>query len=958
MENKQNSSRRRRRKAARMTKVREYFSQRDGGPTDSDGDGTPPEIKQATQEGVPGERHADVQSATEGNSKSECSKFTFEALEICSETQGDCSCIKEPETSDLVTFSRGKSDKHIQDMSLHAADDSSEKQNISQFEDDSQNPDTSCTWRDSLAPVTTESLVSQTSSFTFGTVVAPLYHQASGRLGSENKNVCDEENPVITGDIKPDTERRQTGCLVSVDPGIKSSNFQGSKIDNWELNHQTNSDVTQNYSSSEEEKTSMTVNVLDCTENVELGKNSDQSSTNTSQSPQAISGCVSLENVSSEKDLMKPQIPSVSVHLQGDHDFLSQSKAKPMQSQPPEQTCSQTTSNKDENLTWDETRDTVESFQSVSCHFTEDTDQHSCECAQVNAGCDSGKTAAILDNRTSLQEEKQLEVIDEWNQADDSHTKSSEPERLDIVTPETSLETQGGKCNVGGEITVICKVSEATTKEVMRNLHSQADTFEWLQGEHTLEEMDHRKTEAAVSNKDEDLCLADIHDVKNWEMMVEEEENDILTHEEESDFISSKKEDTVVQTKDAIQGGKEMEDIVEEMVAAGVKEAKVDDTVELEDKEWTMKEETVESVAPKDTQFEYLQVRESENAVKADNIVVEKTKGPEETEVYEEKQVSTKRMSVQDEERIEQEEKVRADLNYEHKTGMERENQTEDKDENKEEQNSDHTQEILVVETGDAESLDAASCMAVDDRDDMGDLEERPDVAHLVMYGLSAPVGEKEMRDSQNVCVQTSNLYKEDGFQNYKDATCDQTKSDSEYPALEGDGCHDSASAESDSDDEVALHMHCLRASSASAQAQKDRNKEAAFPAGKRPSISRSRPPLAPMPSITESLDEEQHVSSPQESCSSVKTPAIGAPSASSGQERFSQSVSWWKNPLTCSNIMKMLLYTTLLVAFLVVSYHYDFLACFGLYLASLVWLCCQGEKQPVKNDNKAATEK
>ncbi|XP_019748861.1 uncharacterized protein LOC109529826 isoform X2 [Hippocampus comes] len=154
----------------------------------------------------------------------------------------------------------------------------------------------------------------------------------------------------------------------------------------------------------------------------------------------------------------------------------------------------------------------------------------------------------------------------------------------------------------------------------------------------------------------------------------------------------------------------------------------------------------------------------------------------------------------------------------------------------------------------------------------------------------------------------------------------------------------DSASAESDSDDEVELYMHCLRAVQT-----KDQGAEASFGLSKRPSLSTSKPLSSPMPSISESADEE-HVGCQQVGREDAQTEKA-ARSRPSEPESAGANVARRE---TCSyrSVSKILLYVTLLAVFAVTAYYYDFLACFGLYLISVVWLLCQGEKRPMKDNS------
>ncbi|XP_061576829.1 protein phosphatase 1 regulatory subunit 3A-like [Cololabis saira] len=851
VEEKQNSSRRRRRKAARISKVKDHFAQRDGGENDAGRNETPAEIKQPTQEGKPGEEHAH-----------------------------DDTCSTEPETSEPV----GLVEVQIQDMPLHSADRSAEKQNITSpvARSEDENPDVSYESSERSEAAGAEGPAGQTGSFTFGTVVAPLYRQVSGKLGGESPNARDEENP-------HPSERRRAGRRVSADTGRKSNDVQSDKTSDRELNHK-HLEVTLDNPSSEEEETSVAMNnVLD------------PAGFNSPQSPRALPGRLNREDVSSHTDWLNPQVTDDGLHLQGNawkedltFDPPGQTTAK---SQP------QTVTNNDENHAQSGIQAVVKPSLTVSEHFSDSGEE-------VNPDRDRGETETALENSTKEEEETLLEVTDELNQSDDPATNSN-----DVVMPEYSPETQE-TCDVGGEIQIGREESEAVTRK-----RHPADASE---------EMEHHEVEAGVSKEDEDLYLADINEVKNWEMMVEEEENDVLTNKEEPEIINSNGAASGEENEEE----ETVEDVEEDMIAADVKHEEVDNDVALEDKDWTREDESEETEAPKVMKPEVIKV---ENTDGAEDRVVEKTEGPGEAESFMEIQIT----GVEEEGRMEEEEKMRVNLN----SGVERQSQAKAKD--GEEQNSDQTEGKRDDEADEGDDIVVGdSCVAVEDREDRaGSFKDESDAAQSEVEGSSS----------------APDRYTEDGFQSSEGVATNEPEGD-----LPG---HDSSSAESDSDDEVELYMHCLRAAGTSAQ--KARSRDAAFSGSKRPSISRSKPPPASMPRISESLDEDRPSCSPQETREDVTAvagaaaagaaaaEAAAAPAVPAASSRpCSQNAAWWKNTLSCSNIMKTLLCTTLLVVFLAVAYHFDFLACFGLYLASVVWLYCQGERQPVKNNNKAATEK
>ncbi|XP_061780868.1 uncharacterized protein ppp1r3ab isoform X2 [Nerophis lumbriciformis] len=155
---------------------------------------------------------------------------------------------------------------------------------------------------------------------------------------------------------------------------------------------------------------------------------------------------------------------------------------------------------------------------------------------------------------------------------------------------------------------------------------------------------------------------------------------------------------------------------------------------------------------------------------------------------------------------------------------------------------------------------------------------------------------------------------------------------------------NDHTSDDSDSDDEVELYMHCLRAVHAGTRAAKDQSADAAFNPSKRPSLSSSKPLSAPMPSISEAADEE-HL------CfEDAHTVDVHAEPQAGGAPSTIRKASWWRET-SCRCISKTLLFAALLAVFVVTAYYYDFLACFGLYLISVLWLLCQEEKQPIKDN-------
>ncbi|XP_071007392.1 uncharacterized protein [Oncorhynchus clarkii lewisi] len=147
--------------------------------------------------------------------------------------------------------------------------------------------------------------------------------------------------------------------------------------------------------------------------------------------------------------------------------------------------------------------------------------------------------------------------------------------------------------------------------------------------------------------------------------------------------------------------------------------------------------------------------------------------------------------------------------------------------------------------------------------------------------------------------------------------TCIQSDKSVSGKEGEGEGEEDHASTESLSEDEIELYMRSLRA------VQKLRNKDLALSLGKRPSISR-RGSKPSMTSISESVDEE-HPSN-QEDQPDTETvehqPTSTLPLVEGGQDSTRSNIMWWRESFSWHNPSKTLLYTTLFVVFFFAAYH------------------------------------
>ncbi|XP_029698062.1 uncharacterized protein ppp1r3ab isoform X2 [Takifugu rubripes] len=236
-------------------------------------------------------------------------------------------------------------------------------------------------------------------------------------------------------------------------------------------------------------------------------------------------------------------------------------------------------------------------------------------------------------------------------------------------------------------------------------------------------------------------------------------------------------------------------------------------------------------------------------------------------------------------------------------------------------------------------------------------------------YAPESDVQHKQECDKENTGEEQSAnmanetlLDKEEAFHNNTNITHDLSKAEGDEPEHaaaeewpcqwpEGDRLSpDDTSSESDSGDEVELYMHCLRAVHSGAQVQKDKNRDAGSNVAKSP--NRGKLLSTPMPSISESADEEPPLGWHQDSgegTAEIQTKPAALPETSE-QSLVSTNVARW-DTLNCENLSKTLLYATMLVSFVFLAFYYDFLACFGLYILSIIWLCCQSDRQPAKNN-------
>lgn len=464
------------------------------------------------------------------------------------------------------------------------------------------------------------------------------------------------------------------------------------------------------------------------------------------------------------------------------------------------------------------------------------------------------------------------------------------------------------------------------------------------------------------------ICQTQDTDVHYSKMMVEKEENIVSTDEKQD--LSFTIKDTEVSEQDR---GEQMENIESEtkdntftatITAAEEKDKDIQDTLQgLQEtgenqtgEKWAEKERNgAEEGSLKSPSTSQEEKRTAEPAVKRED---EQEEMESEKETF---QINIERQNVLEQEAVMEEEFIVQSNDHKAQEGGE----------NVEEKNPDDREEILVNLTSEPDS------MAINEREN----EVRCSDARLNLTdnmaedGFSALVNDvqhKQESGKENTgegqSANTANetlLHKEEAFHNNTIVTHDISKAEgdepehaaaSEWPCAWADEPEsdqlglDNTSSESDSDDEVELYMHCLRAVHGGTQAQKDKHKDAGSNTVK--SVNRGKLLSTPMPSISESVDEEQphcwHQNSNVE-MAEIHTKATALP-VTSEQRDVSTNVSRWDS-LNCENVSKTLLYATVLVSFVFVAFYYDFLACFGLYIVSIIWLCWQGERQPVKNN-------
>lgn len=944
-----------------MARVRDFFAQRGGEANGMARDKSPPETRHPVQEEAPEEKHSDMQSLSEGSSKSKGSYFVYQSLETCNtpafDVQYYTSPAHEPEKSESFSltnttpFKGGEGATDIRDNPLLPNDDyaPAECQNINKSvskAEESGQGSYKCISNIGAEPAesvvlanNSESLVGMANSFTFGTMV---YHQMSS---------SDLGNPVQAtlhvGDSSqrsPYVDSGETSCTAPADNKGNKDKVHGNVIKPQESEPEYLL-ATLNNSPAEEEETSLSVTencVVDSAEILQdTGILSDQRCTSISVIPKATLGNTEERphNVNVLKADPNPKIPTENLQLQG--EAQEDDVNLDLQSQPATE------------VTWAQLSGNACTQSITNLHETHESDRQVISKLELSF--------------MSLQpSQRGPEGVSDETEKQDSSSPSNGCKCVSLKSHEESHDV------------------EEENKEAMVSNYKLGDTSveEVLKCEEKVvsEEIEHHEMEAAVSRQ-EILCLTHTNEVKNWELMAEEEEKNTLTDEEKSQAKSLKAEDNEIIEKDQ---GEELEDAEIETESANIDRTEMEkekacdkmigmitaarekDTDPLQDKEWNGEEQIWDIVAGKEREevlkeLQPVSVINKDGEEKLNEETTEREKKDEQEGIEKEKhsaelhKVIIERINVQEvEEEIEGEGAMEIDFGRE---------------ENTEEENTDYKQEIVVNQTSVTFDAELESMREGYRGNEVGCFEERLDITgNKAEDNLSAVVNDtqdKSVTVKGNTGEGQTKLYKEEAFHNNMSITHGPSKAsrDEAKCAAAGGGSsvlaeelesdqlsRDGTSEESGSDDEVELYMHCLKAVHAGAQDRKDKNRDAGLTVGKGVGFPASRSKLqsTPMPSISE--DEEQPLGHIDTKTANVQTGAAALP-ASSGQGGINRNISGWIESFSCSSISKTLLCATLLVLFLVVAYHYDFLACFGLYVISVIWLCCQGERQPVKNN-------
>ncbi|KAK0148152.1 hypothetical protein N1851_012136 [Merluccius polli] len=877
----------------------------------------------------------------------------------------------------------------------------------------------------------TDAPVTAPSSFTFGTVVASLYPLACRQVKSENRNLADQLNPTrersMTGDSlensasisadlpgnDEDTSRISGGPFGSHDRKSMNTHLSDVLKEDGKSCVSVAADTTTNHAE------------VDCQESVHecTGRpNNPQPTTNEDMTTSDVNN-----------ELLNACATREGSHLQGGalespHDLGLQCK-KPSEQQimADEDAGKAQTEAEDDiqmqlNLTQtlaptqvvQETTDPAsQPHLSPFMSACENQEVHQHNCCDVATGficvdkSEDGIQPTVSVSTTNIYPEqgREIEQLEEicaitFKAADISVGDKSIPEledehgcsAVDVSqeTLQTSLEVAAEPDNRGnestnnledGDITPTIEYEDSVSECIKVNRYSS--THPYMLGEEielalvekpvcTPADAERSTIEDAASKQDYFGSYAVRTEDKNWEMMVEEEEEDGLGEE--------------VMTKEVAEnGGKGKDELKEEQTIA--EQQALEKTVGCEKREHTetefegQKHVCVTEEKSKEEPFIWEEQEVDEEEVKKDadhgtdnqhdvweDIRIEEKENLAETDRETRVPVEDKaeRISVDEEESsvsgagegglvVVEEEIVVGTAKAERNEEMERPETRSHASQNKAE--SDPATPVSNVHEGEVERV----------IDKENSLENGttcfPNEMHLISkeegqsisYRLhltndrSKALSESPRWGSDSSAAENGSLIFTDELK------CDPMAEEQEEEEEEEE--EDSSSSGSPSDEEMELYIHRMRAAPSPQTLRsfpRDGGSGKGSHTGKRPSIDRPRLLSSSMPAISESVNEE-HLSDldcPEER--EVETFQAGSTPfpAQDNQEYEGVNTAQWTDAFSCSNIIKSLLYITMFVVFVVVAYHYDFLACFALYLLSIFWLYCRADKQPVPNNN------
>lgn len=924
-ENEQNCSRRNLRKAARMARVRDYFAQKDVKANGSESTALPETSREENQ----AEEYSDVQTLSKGNVKSEGTVIPADAsLSNDSASKSKTEKCENINLADAATLTATADSPDDSEGLPHAEPAPAQHQNINRSvftAERSQEPVRSYERTDpSGENDDSKGLVSNSSSYAFGTVVAPLYHQASGRAGSQS----DAGNPLWASLRPPHTESHS-----SMSTSDHQDRDQRKTSPTQENNHsctdtaQCSSTVTAQV----ENTLSVTsVDAVETLEDVNELENTEQIFRNTS--------LTQSNNDDHSVDILKSEslkAPEMSSNLKGEAqdgnltcDLQVTLAHEAAQSQLPAKPRSHSCTKMNmaervfETEAQESTFDLEKSCQNEPLCLSTQPTNTSDLVEELQPEHALSRTVDISLNHASSEEQNEL----------DAHKKMPSPascfetvKQKHVTKTESSMET-GKMMSKPSEdedkhAAEMEGVGEQSVTEVeLNNSRTQTDMFIKSENKGILQDEEitvSEKAEQCVMETDAtvmDIHLADAAEATIWEIMVEEEE------ESSQEFI--------LQTDN------------EEEVDLSPNEV-VYDTLDGLDKEMTLQEVTDKA-----------DMAEERNENEAQDAVEDKIR-----DVVNELLIQEQKTVTQEED-FELENDMQSDYTND-EDNEENKDAREQKVSEEKRMNVKESDECAVSKTPDDEDLPGFESSDITapgkiklerNIDEEACLSERLNITpHEAECKLSTPVNNVQDMTTVNRGNKNETNDRLEAVRDVNESTC-----------AEGGLCtsthdrisdHDSAS-DSGSEDEMELYMHCLRAvygqqGSPRATKQPDQNKE--FNGAKRLSITRSKlMSSSPMPCISESADEEQQVSSRENDIENVdvQAPAAGLSAPSCKAENISSNHLWGKETFSCRNLLKTLLYTTLLVIFSAVAYHYDFIACFGLYVISVVWLCCQGDRQ------------